>query len=410
MAVLVWAREVLLPFVLALILAYVLTPLVARCEQLKLPRPAAILLVYAVTILGVYFSAAAIFPRIYSEGQKLARDTPELIERITNQWGPRAEGWLRELSARGGRTAEPPPPSGPPPAIEFRQLPDGSFSIQIGAGFDIVQRGPGHWRVGPAVGRSSSELDISRLTSQGIEEFVGYVKRNAFELIRIGHKLLSSVTRAIFLLFMTLMVAGYVMLTREAIVDFFRSLVPPRSRVGFDRLLFRMDRGLSGVVRGQLVICAVNGLLSLIGFWMFDLKYWPILTIVAAVLSIIPIFGSILSSVPAVMIGLTQGFWTALWVLLWIIGIHQVEANLLNPKIIGAAAKIHPVLVVLALLIGEHFYGLWGALFAVPTLSIAQSVFNHFRFQSLPDAPPDSLLPGGSGRSTSTSSATASGA
>ena len=110
-------------------------------------------------------------------------------------------------------------------------------------------------------------------------------------------------------------------------------------------------------------------------------------------MSIIPIFGSILSSIPAVMIGLTQDFWTALWVLLWIIGIHQVEANLLNPKIIGVAAKIHPVLVVLALIIGEHFYGLWGALLAVPALSLAQSIFNHFRFESMPDAPPDSLLP-----------------
>jgi predicted PurR-regulated permease PerM len=79
-------------------------------------------------------------------------------------------------------------------------------------------------------------------------------------------------------------------------------------------------------------------------------------------------------------------------VLLWIIGIHQIEANILNPKIIGVAAKIHPVLVIFSLLVGEHFYGLWGALFAVPTLSITQSVFNHFRFESLPDAPPDSVI------------------
>ena len=50
-------------------------------------------------------------------------------------------------------------------------------------------------------------------------------------------------------------------------------------------------------------------------------------------------------------------------------------------------------LVVFALIIGEHFFGLWGALLAVPALSIAQSVFNHFRFESMPDVPPDSLVP-----------------
>jgi predicted PurR-regulated permease PerM len=397
LAVLVWAREVLLPFILALIIAYVLTPLVARCERLRVPRAAAILLVYAVSIGSIYVGAAVTFPRIYVEGVKLMRDAPELVQQLSTEWGPRAEAWLSGILPGHKELV---PPATPPPAVEVRHEPDGSYSIQVGTGIDVVQRGPGHWRVGPAVPRSSSKFNVGELTTQGVEEFVSYVKHNAFELIRVGHAVLKGITRTIFLVFMTLMVAGYLMATRETIVGFFRSLVPGRARLGFDRLLWRIDRGLSGVVRGQLLICAVNGVLSMIGFWMFDLKYWPILTIVAAVMSIIPIFGSILSSVPAVMIGLTQDFWTALWVLLWIIGIHQVEANLLNPKIIGVAAKIHPILVVLSLLIGEHFFGLWGALLAVPTLSVAQSVFNHFRFQSMPDAPPDSLLPPlGAGRS-----------
>ena len=394
LSVLIWAREVLLPFILALIVAYVLTPLVARCERVGLPRSVSILLVYAVTLGGIYLSVAAIFPRVYSEGVKLMRDAPELVQRLSTEWGPRGEEWVSGLLSRtaGPGAKTPAKEEEPQAAIEVRREPDGAYSIQIGSGLDVVQRGPGHWQVGPSIKRSS-RLNFGELGAQGLNEFVGYVKHNAFELLRIGHKVVSSITRAIFLLFMTLMVAGYLMHTREQIVGFFRSLVPLRSRVSFDRLLFRVDRGLSGVVRGQLLICAVNGIFSAIGFSMFHLKYWPILTIVAAVMSIVPIFGSILSSVPAVMIGLTQDFWTALWVLLWIIGIHQVEANLLNPKIIGVAAKIHPVLVVLSLLIGEHFFGLWGALLAVPVLSLAQSVFNHFRFDAMPDLPPDSLLP-----------------
>lgn len=390
LALLVWAGEVLLPFILALIIAYVLTPLVHRCERLKIPRAVAILLVYAVTIGTIYVSIAAISPRVYVEGVKLMRDTPALARELSTEWGPRLQDFLEGVLGRG----KPPPlaPLAPAPALEVTREANGSLRVEVGAGIDVVQHGPGHWRVGPAP-RAASPLDVSELTAQGIDEFVSYVKRNAFELVRIGHAAITTVARGIFLLFMTLMVAGYIMHTRENIVGFFRSLVPMRARFGFDRLLWRIDRGLAGVVRGQLLICLVNGALSAIGFWMFDLRYWPILSIVAAVMSIIPIFGSILSSIPAVLIGLTQGFWTALWVLLWIIGIHQVEANLLNPKIIGVAAKIHPVLVVMALLIGEHFYGLWGALLAVPALSLAQSIFNHFRFEAMPDVPPDSLLP-----------------
>jgi predicted PurR-regulated permease PerM len=390
-AVLVWAGEVLLPFILALIIAYVLTPLVERCERVKIPRAAAILLVYAITMGVMYVAIAAIFPRVYAEGVKLMRDTPALARELSTEWGPRAETWLEGVLGRG--KPAPPLTVEHAPALEVSREADGSLRIEVGTGIDVVQHGPGHWRVGPAGPRATSPLNVSELTTQGIEEFISYVKRNALELVRIGHAVVSTVARGVFLLFMTLMVAGYIMHTREAIIGFFRSLVPMRARMGFDRLLWRIDRGLAGVVRGQLLICLVNGVLSAIGFWMFDLKYWPILSIVAGVMSIIPIFGSILSSIPAVLIGLTQGFWIALWVLLWIIGIHQVEANLLNPKIIGVAAKIHPVLVVMALLIGEHYYGLWGALLAVPALSIAQSLFNHFRFESMPDVPPDSLLP-----------------
>jgi len=77
---------VLLPFFLGLIIAYVLTPLVARCERARIPRPAAILLVYAVTISILYFSIAAIAPRIYDEGAKFARDAPALVDEAAKNW------------------------------------------------------------------------------------------------------------------------------------------------------------------------------------------------------------------------------------------------------------------------------------------------------------------------------------
>ena len=390
-ALLWWASEVLLPFVLALIIAYVLTPLVERCERAKIPRAVSILLVYAVTFALLYFSIAAIAPRIYSETVKLVRDAPAMGQNLAAQWGPRVEDWVQGLLGR----ADPPKliDAQDNSAFSVIKRPDGSFGIELGTGIEVVQEDTRRWRIVPVEEKSLAKFKLSELLTDGTNRFFYYIQSNALELIRVGQVVVSKVARSIFLLFMTLMVAGYIMHTRDQIMGFFRSLPPPRVRPGFDRLIWRIDRGLSGVVRGQLVICAVNGVLSAIGFWMFGLKYWVILAIVAAIMSLVPIFGSILSSIPAVVVGLTQDFWTALWVLLWIIGIHQIEANLLNPKIIGVAAKIHPVLVVLALLIGEHFFGLWGALLAVPVLSLLQSIFNHFRFESMPDAGPDSLVP-----------------
>jgi predicted PurR-regulated permease PerM len=388
-AIFVWTSEVLLPFILALITAYVLTPAVAICERMKVPRALSVIIVYAVTLGSLYTGVATIAPRLFAETQNLAREAPAMLRKLAAQWGPMVERRAREALNQVG---EPPPePVESAPAFNVLRELDGSISVRIGAGVDIVQEGPKLWRL-KTVHHRPETFSIAAVASEAIADTAGYVRRNALELLRIGQLIVAKISRGIFLLFMTLMVAAYLMLTREDIIEFFASLPPSRSRLSFDRLLFRIDRGLSGVVRGQLVIMCVNGLLSAIGYWLFGLKYWPILALVSGLMSIVPIFGAILSSVPVVMVGLTQNFWTALWVLLWILGIHQIEANILNPKIIGVAAKIHPVLVIFSLLVGEHFYGIWGALFAVPTLSITQSVFNHFRFESLPDAPPDSVI------------------
>lgn len=388
---LVSVREVLLPFILALIIAFVLTPLVALCERVRVPRAVAIILVYVVTLGGIYLSVAAMAPRLYEEAATLARDAPSIGRELNSKWAPRAETWVRGLIDR--MEPHPKEPEERQPAFSVTKKDDGSFAVDLGSGVDIVQDGPRRWRVTPQQRDADEQFSVSELANESMATFVGYVKRNVLELIRVGQQIISRMARGIFLFFLTLMVAAYLIHTREEIVGFFRSLPPPQARASFDRLLFRIERGLSGVVRGQLLICLVNGVLSAIGFWLFGLKYWPILAIVAGVGSLIPIFGSILSTIPAVLIGLTQDVWTALWVLAWIIGIHQIEANLLNPKIIGVAAKVHPVLVVLSLIIGEHFFGLWGALLAVPTLSLSQSFFQHFRFELMPDSGPDSLPP-----------------
>jgi predicted PurR-regulated permease PerM len=140
------------------------------------------------------------------------------------------------------------------------------------------------------------------------------------------------------------------------------------------------------------VICLINALFTYVGLLVFSVKYQLIFAIVAGLMSLIPIFGSILSSVPIVIVALVSGdqgidIPRGVFILLWIIGIHLVEANILNPKIIGSAAKIHPVLVIFALFLGEHSFGLVGALLAVPILSAIQVVFLYLYRKRWKDAP-----------------------
>lgn len=388
-SILVWAREVLLPFVLALVIAYVLAPLVAMFERRRLPRSASILLVYALVLGSLYYSIAAMAPRLYRETSGIVREIPMLMRRGAAAVGPKVDVWLERIVPSSSVGPE---EITPPAAVEIRPGKAGGFDVNIGSGIEISQDSSSRLRIESTTGDRAERLSFSQMVDDVGAHVLGYLKKNAMQIVAVGRAIVTYASRGIFLLFMTLMVAGYLMYTRESVIGFFRGLVPSTSRVSFDMLLFRMERGLAGVVRGQLVICLVNGVLSAIGFWLFGLKYWPVLSLVAAVGSLIPIFGSILTTVPAVLIGLSQDFWTALWALLWVLGIHQLEANFLNPKIIGTAAKIHPCLVVLVLIIGEHFFGLWGALLAVPTWSILQSIFLHCRALIIADAA-DTVLP-----------------
>jgi predicted PurR-regulated permease PerM len=219
-------------------------------------------------------------------------------------------------------------------------------------------------------------------------------------VLQTAQRVIAKLARGVLGFVLTMVVSAYLLITTERIFDFARSLYPVGRRNDFDDLVRRIDRGLSGVVRGQLIICGINAALSGIGFYTLGLKYWTFLTLLAGVMSVIPIFGSILSSVPAVMVALTQDFGLAVLVLAWIVGIHQLEAHVLNPKIMGDAARVHPVLVVFALIAGEHTAGLVGALLAVPVLSIIQTLFLFLRERflgaarsSLPPTPPIDSTP-----------------
>lgn len=394
-AVLLVSHAVLLPFVLATVLAYVLTPLVAWAEKRRLSRPLAIVLVYVVVLGSLAFAIRFGAPRVAQELAGLKRELPGIGETIRHRWVPAVQERLRAV----GLGTDNPSDDGTPdnnnnnddddrrenprrerePAVVAKKRPDGSFAIELQGPIAVMPTKGGGYTLEPMREPREGTFDVDRMVADAASKSLNYAQHNALEIVKFGRDVIAGVSRFFFVFGITLMLAAYMMLTRERIFGFFESLLRPATRPTFRSLLVRIDQGLSGVVRGQLIICLLNGVLSAIGFAIVGLKYWPVLALVATVLSLVPIFGSIFSSIPAVALGLTQSLGTAVFVLVWIIGIHQLEANVLNPKIMGDAAKIHPLLVIFSLLVGEHFFHVVGALLAVPCMSIAQSIFLHIR-------------------------------
>jgi predicted PurR-regulated permease PerM len=190
------------------------------------------------------------------------------------------------------------------------------------------------------------------------------------------------VGKRLYMLVLVLMLTAFIVIDRKNISSFFASLPPQRHRPQYHVLMAYVDRGLAGVIRGQLLICLVNGLLTWLGLVILGIKYAAVLGFVAGVFSLIPVFGTIASSIPIVLVAITGGgLEDGVLALAWITLIHLLEANLLNPLIMGTNAEMHPVVIIFALLAGEHAFGVWGALLAVPTASIIQSCFKYYRHE-----------------------------
>ena len=87
------------------------------------------------------------------------------------------------------------------------------------------------------------------------------------------------------------MVAAFIIIDHELIINYLLNLFPKRFKVRLEQFLQTLHEGLAGVVRGQLIICLVNGLLTGIGLFVLDIKFALTLSMVVTVCSLIPIFG-----------------------------------------------------------------------------------------------------------------------
>jgi len=405
-------RRVLLPFVFAALVAYILAPVVRWMVERKdgthrMPRGLAIIVCYLIFISAVVGFFVVFVPRLSKDVARIGKEAPALYTKANDVWIPQL---ARTLEKRFPSLAPKPvaPEAAPlvpevplPPgtALVITPLPDGTFAAQVPPTGVLIKPEPaGGYRVVPA------ELPAEPQTLD--EKLRGYLQKGMSglqsqmdDVVRFGQALIGGVIKGIFTFFLVLMIGAFILIDMEKVHGFLRNLFPPNVRDDYDVIIAGIDRGLSGVIRGQLLICLINGILTYIGLLIFDVKYSLILAFVAAMMSLIPIFGSILSTIPIVLAALVSGkagidVFRGVVMVAWIVGIHFIEANFLNPKIIGTAAKIHPVLVIFSLILGEKSYGLIGALFAVPVLSIISVVFMFFYKRSWRDGrPPTGAVP-----------------
>jgi len=341
-ALLALAWTALLPFVLAALAAYVIDPLIARLARLRpaghaLPRWVAVLLVYLGIGLLAWVAAVSVLPQVYREALRGLHEARALLSAATPET---LQAWAGEIDA---------------------------FLQRTGVPLDVGPAG------GPGDGRF--QVDLAAGIAEALAAGSSWLRASVRDVVALTQALVAGTLRGILFAVLLFMLTAFISMDGPRILAFFETLVPGEWRADFRRLRHGIDAGLAGVVRGQVTIMVVNAVLTLVGLLVLKVPLAFALTALVFVLSIVPIFGTILSSLPIVLLALLDGVPKGLAALAWILAVHALESYLLNPKIMGDAARIHPVLVVLALVIGERTAGITGALLAVPVMSVFVAIF-----------------------------------
>ncbi len=165
-----------------------------------------------------------------------------------------------------------------------------------------------------------------------------------FYMLRDGHKLPSFVARAF--------PAPY----RARIVEVFQTI----------------SATISSYVQGLIVVCLFVGVSVYIGLLIIGLDYALLLAAVAMVMDVIPYFGPVLGTIPALIVGLMVSPWTALKVLIMVVVIQQLESHLVSPMVLGKKLNIHPVTIIVILLTAGSMAGVLGLVLGVPIFAVSK--------------------------------------
>lgn len=186
--------------------------------------------------------------------------------------------------------------------------------------------------------------------------------------------LLTGVVNATLDILLVAVLSIYLLIDGSRVTHWFRQSMPRRQRGRVRFLLETLQRIVGGYIRGQLLLCSLIGVLVGAGMQVLGVPYALLLGVLAFVFEFIPILGTLVSGAICVLLALTKGGWVlAVIVLIYFVVVHVIEGDVVGPRIVGKAIGLHPVVALLALIIGGDLFGIWGALFASPIAGVLQA-------------------------------------
>lgn len=331
----------LTPFIIGLVLAYLMVPAVDRFAR-RMPRWAAILLVYTCTFGALGIGLAYIIPPAVNQVNEVIDSVP--------QWYTDGQTWAQGLIDR--------------------------FQTEVSP--DVQQQ------VEEQIGKIQETIQAN--ASSYTQRAAGFLFSSVLRIFQTLTFLLGFLIIPFFLF--------YILLDSNRLPQAINRMIHPRIRADFWNILRIVDTIFGKYIRGQLILGLVVGVMSFIGLSGLNLagynvRFTVLLAIVAAVGELIPVVGPILSAIPAIIVGATDGGGTALAVAILYVVIQQVENQVLVPRIVGNNLRLHAAMLMALLVIASQIGGLFFVILVAPLTAIARDVFVylHQRLEE-PPVPP----------------------
>jgi predicted PurR-regulated permease PerM len=304
---------------IAIVIGTVIRPLVTWLHQRGLPRIAGIILVYLLLFVLIISFVLLLFPLILKQGTTIAAEVPVFYQALRGSMANNPNQLIVRL---------------------------GTFLPATIPGLASVQQ------TGPQV-----------LASAG--QALGYV---------------TSAVKVIFIAIVFLFLVFYWALDGPRIIKSLLLLVPRDQRESISELISAMETKVVFFIAGQGFLCLAIGILALIAYLLIGLPNALVLAFVAGVFEAVPMIGPLLGAVPAGLVALSIAPSKLIWVIVATVIIQQLENILLVPRVMRKAVGVNPFVTLLAFFAFSSFFGIAGALMAIPMAAIIQLLLDRFVF------------------------------
>jgi predicted PurR-regulated permease PerM len=314
---LVAVSDILLPFVIGVLVAYLLNPLVEKLTKFVRSRTLASVVVLCAFIAIVALLAIYLLPYIYDQLQQLAVKIPSYINHIIETYQPRIDALSERLE---------------------------SFYPE---------------------GRKPDLAVVQNVSSSVMAWIAGLLK----SVVTSGVNMVNLLS----LIFISPIVSLYLLKDWHAILTKLSSLLPKKHKKTVMGLVREMDGMIAAYLRGMLMVAVILAVFYATGLGLAGLNYGVPIGIVTGFLSFIPYVGVLIGVVVSMIVAVFQYSheWMPILTVLLVFGVGQfIEGNFITPKIVGESLGLHPVWIIFALLSGGVLLGFVGVVLAVPVAAI----------------------------------------